>query len=508
MEINVAGLDDPPMVANPISDIEVDEDADDTVIDLSNVFTDPDNDDSGINKKILDKGDSLLISAGIIGNKLTIFYKPNQYGTTYISILASSNNKQVKDTFNVLINPVNDLPAGQDGEITLEEDRSYTFQPDDFAFNDVEDDSIFGIQLITNVTSGKLIYNGGDINLNKVYENIDELVFAPVKNESGLPYTFFQYKVIDSAKENSESAYSMKINVVEINDPPVFLLSLPDTAIPEGQILTWQYRAHDPENNTLQYYLRELATLSNIDKKWNTVDETGISIDSTTGKLLWTTDYELSGGYRIIVEVTDGRASIRDTAFIRINNINRKPEFTNILQDTTINNNLILEYTYQAFDPDHDQLIFGSKDTIKNMVINSSGSLTWQIPEEPEEQYRISVFVTDSLDTVITSSIVKVNDVVAIDKTSEIPVEYILSCNYPNPFNPVTIIEYALPEETKVKISIFDINGNLIEKLIDRAQSPGYYKITWNASTHTSGVYLYRIMAGQFIDVKKCILIK
>jgi hypothetical protein len=94
------------------------------------------------------------------------------------------------------------------------------------------------------------------------------------------------------------------------------------------------------------------------------------------------------------------------------------------------------------------------------------------------------------------------------DATGTIPVAYSLQQNYPNPFNPVTTFSYSLPEKSYVGISIFSINGELIQTLIKRVQDAGNYTIHWNASEFPSGVYLYRIMANNFTEIKRCILMK
>jgi len=80
--------------------------------------------------------------------------------------------------------------------------------------------------------------------------------------------------------------------------------------------------------------------------------------------------------------------------------------------------------------------------------------------------------------------------------------------NYPNPFNPVTTIEYAIPTKSEVKVQIIDLNGCIIETLVDQYQEPGFYQVFWDASRFASGVYFYKIQAGYFNLTKKCLLIK
>jgi hypothetical protein len=95
-----------------------------------------------------------------------------------------------------------------------------------------------------------------------------------------------------------------------------------------------------------------------------------------------------------------------------------------------------------------------------------------------------------------------------IENKIEKPTEFSLSQNYPNPFNPVTSIEYSLKKDCQVEISIYDINGKQVETLLKDNKSAGSHKVTWNADGIPTGVYFYKIHAGSFTDVKKCILIQ
>ncbi len=91
---------------------------------------------------------------------------------------------------------------------------------------------------------------------------------------------------------------------------------------------------------------------------------------------------------------------------------------------------------------------------------------------------------------------------------SVFPREFVLMQNYPNPFNATTSITYYLPRASTVQLTIHDLSGRLRKSLLDEYQSPGYYDIIWDASGFGSGVYLYRIIAGDFTDVRKCVLLK
>jgi len=90
----------------------------------------------------------------------------------------------------------------------------------------------------------------------------------------------------------------------------------------------------------------------------------------------------------------------------------------------------------------------------------------------------------------------------------EIPIEYNLSQNYPNPFNPSTVISYQLPVNSKVSLKVFDVLGNEVATLVNQEQVAGKYEFTFEASRFASGVYLYRLQAGEFVSVKKLVLMK
>jgi hypothetical protein len=93
-------------------------------------------------------------------------------------------------------------------------------------------------------------------------------------------------------------------------------------------------------------------------------------------------------------------------------------------------------------------------------------------------------------------------------ENEDIPIEYALQQNYPNPFNPSTKIEYSIPQSSNVVIKVFDILGNEIATLVDEYKPVGSYEVVFNASSLPSGVYFYRIQAGDFISTKKMILMK
>ncbi len=93
------------------------------------------------------------------------------------------------------------------------------------------------------------------------------------------------------------------------------------------------------------------------------------------------------------------------------------------------------------------------------------------------------------------------------------PTEFSLSQNYPNPFNPTTTIQYSLKQRSKVILSVYNILGQLVKQLIQAEQDAGRYSLQWDGTNNfnqkvSSGMYFYRIEAGDFASVKKMLMLK
>ena len=94
------------------------------------------------------------------------------------------------------------------------------------------------------------------------------------------------------------------------------------------------------------------------------------------------------------------------------------------------------------------------------------------------------------------------------DKKKKYPLWYSLSQNYPNPFNPTTQISFSLPKPGHVLITIHTTIGEKIETLLDKNMMAGTHKLTFDASHLSSGIYYYRIQAGEFESAKKMVFLK
>ncbi len=132
---------------------------------------------------------------------------------------------------------------------------------------------------------------------------------------------------------------------------------------------------------------------------------------------------------------------------------------------------------------------------------NADGSWppSWDFPQEtfrPEGGPFTGAFEQNP----VTVGVEAVND--------EVPSTIALGQNYPNPFNPTTTFEYAITRTQNVKIRVYDMLGRLVETLVDATQPPATYQVTFDASRLASGVYIYRLEAGNQVMTKRMLLIK
>jgi len=94
------------------------------------------------------------------------------------------------------------------------------------------------------------------------------------------------------------------------------------------------------------------------------------------------------------------------------------------------------------------------------------------------------------------------------DVNPGLPAELELRQNYPNPFNPTTKISYTIPEESSVRLDVYDITGRRVATLVNKHQQPGRYAVSFDATDLASGIYTYRIASGDHVKTRQATLVK
>lgn len=139
-----------------------------------------------------------------------------------------------------------------------------------------------------------------------------------------------------------------------------------------------------------------------------------------------------------------------------------------------------------------------------------SVSFEWTAPPEGSGEVRLYIAGTQGGYSGYNSTIVLVANEPSTDIETKIqlPEKLTVNSNYPNPFNATTTISFSLPTEEFVTISIYNIAGQLVEKLIEADLSAGYHSIAWNADDYVSGIYVYSIQVGDHNEKGSMTLLK
>jgi len=154
---------------------------------------------------------------------------------------------------------------------------------------------------------------------------------------------------------------------------------------------------------------------------------------------------------------------------------------------------------------------------IGDTIVGGTNAYQWQVPSNLKQDSSYKIMVSGisnaGLYGLSNSSFTITSFVTGVTILNNTIKSYQLSQNYPNPFNPSTVINYSIPQESHVRIDVFNIIGQRVTTLVNTTQKSGNYEITWNASDLASGVYFYSIRASDnsgknFFAVKKMMLLK
>ena len=195
----------------------------------------------------------------------------------------------------------------------------------------------------------------------------------------------------------------------------------------------------------------------------------------------------------------------------------------------------ILNHQYPFYEGNHyvpyatviykrDAILHGSSwmSTVRNfhhVVTNSNGDSLIELSEKNlafstsnylDGAYRIFIEVFDEAgNSDIDSMDVQFkNGITSVVGNNEEPVSYSLKQNFPNPFNPETKIEFEIPKKEFVQLIIYDVLGREVAMLVNEELKAGSYNVVWNAEKNGSGVYFYKIKAGDYTDIKRMLLVK
>ncbi|NUN09956.1 MAG: choice-of-anchor D domain-containing protein [Ignavibacteriaceae bacterium] len=179
----------------------------------------------------------------------------------------------------------------------------------------------------------------------------------------------------------------------------------------------------------------------------------------------------------------------------------------------TWNDNSNNELGFIILRKEGDSTSVNQLEYIDTVAQNAAVYYDTHVTDSTLYSYLVLAYNSDTVSAVSNYAVVRTLTSIKEFSSENIPTDFYLGINYPNPFNPSTMIEFGLPREAMVDLSVFDISGRRVKTLVSRRLSAGSYNAGWDGKDHygatvPSGIYLYRIRAEAFVQTKKLILLK
>ena len=370
-----------------------------------------------------------------------------------------------------------------------------------------------------------------ELNFNSASFNLGDTVSFELKNLAPGKEYKFTVTAIDSLYNESELSNIIDVSFTSVhqnNSPVILEQEFPTTALTNNP-LTYKIKTFDADGDALTFTIKAAPT--------------GLLLDNT-GRLTWTPTIAQSGN-NFISFIVDDMKGLKDSAEFRINvldslsskgNINFNKSFYTSYED---NPSVTLKDINLNISPtkiDSQQVHISSGKDAKGIDLMAketqanSGVFTvaFSFSEESMANTSLGVFKSDSIyteyndnfPTMTVKAISYFYDSLTVnvkDEPSNNPKNYYLGNAYPNPFNPTTTIQYDIPEDSYVKINIFNSLGEVIKTLVDEEKTKGNCFVTWDGRNEankvvSSGIYFFTFEAtgkqANKIMSKKMILLK
>ncbi|MCP9291483.1 fibronectin type III domain-containing protein [Gracilimonas sediminicola] len=326
----------------------------------------------------------------------------------------------------------------------------------------------------------------------------------------GFDFDTRYYWRVRAFAENTTSGWSSTFNFITTekqNEPPFIQNAIGPLTLFEDfgveSVVNLDSVFGDHESETLVYDIQgELEV---------------VEVSISDSDLILSSIENVYGSEEIMITASDeGGETINSVVEVTITAVNDLPYFVEIPDTVRFKSGEEYEFVYGDLVGDVEDrfsdLSFDytlNPEEIDVQFSATDKSLTFTAPDYTGEVL-FTLKVTD-LDggTAEAKIVIVVDDIITSSESiEEIPTEFSLSQNYPNPFNPTTQITYQLPNAAAVSFRVYDMTGREVYSIINQQKSAGEHTVKFDASNLSSGIYIYQLKAGSFIETKRMTLIK
>ncbi|MCB0306205.1 MAG: T9SS type A sorting domain-containing protein, partial [Calditrichaeota bacterium] len=454
-----------------------------------------------------DNGD---VQVTVQNNSLTVNFVANAFGSALITVTANDGNGlSVDDQFNLDITPVNDPPvvAGIPN-IVFPQDSSATLDLDPYA-DDVDNSDAELAWTAAVINAQNVEVDTSDLQIN-IDPGTHVATFTVTPDSSG------KFTVVFTASDPGGLADSdtMIVTVSAVVLP--FVLnpipnktyaedSGPHIAAADLNTVFFNPNPADPlsysavsDNPDIQVNLNGLSL--GVDFSANYFGIGNVIVTATTSN-----SFSVSDTFRVtVISVNDLPviSGLPDTVSFSANSSTSLAMWDYVADIETADPLLTFQFTAS-----NDSLLRNFKTDTGELILLSLGGFSGTVD--------LGIFVTDGDNATVSDTIqVVIEPLVGIGLPGTgVPAQYALEPNYPNPFNPNTVIRFQLPEAQEVRLTVYSILGQKVRTLISERLAAGYHQAVWDGLNErgaqmSSGMYIYRLEAGKFQQVRKMILLK
>ena len=495
VDVTVWAVNDPPMVNIP--DTSMAEDSE-FFYDLSAYISDVDSENLMVNVENISQPMNVHVQSHMLGpDTLRLFARHNWNGTGTITIRVRDGQRTTHEPFTLTVNPVNDVPVFEN------------------LFALVGVGMEFDVPILVH-----------DVDMDSLVVSFDDSWDYP----GWLSLAADPYRLEGTAPGPGQSRFPLALSDGDTSITDTFSLSAAFfhpritsiTDVPDDQggrvYIDFRKSFFDRRNQANQLYTIFRHDMIDSIPEWVVVGSgAAIGDNSYIYEVLTlsdsTADDDGMTEFKVVASMNEGHFHSPPQSGYSLDNI--APGVPTGLMATILETGIHLSWD---ISPDDDFQYF-------NLEISSTSDFSDYLTVETvdtaylDTDYEIDVTVYYRLiaydDAGNSSEYSVAIDVMVLwaDLGIAIPDEFAIHQNYPNPFNPVTTLRYDLPEQGHVRITIYDMLGRDVKTLINGYQDPGYKSINWDATNDygkpvSAGMYLYQIQAGEYMEVRKMVLVK